>query len=121
MMTTDFSKTICILLLGVIMTTYAYAQHGKYVGGDISLLLQYEKHNSPYLDENNQPIEDLIHWFIDKCDWNTFRVRLFVNPDSINDPSVCQDLDYVKQLGKRIKDAGAFFMPEIFTISLRCL
>ncbi len=110
MMTTDFSKTICILLLGVIMTTYAYAQHGKYVGGDISLLPQYEKHNSPYLDEDNQPIEDLIHWFIDECGWNTFRVRLFVNPDSINDPGVCQDLEYVKQLGKRIKDAGAFFM-----------
>lgn len=109
-MKTNFNQIVCTLFFAVIITISANAQHGKYVGGDISLLPQYEKHNSPYLDEDNQPIEDLIHWFIDKCGWNTFRVRLFVNPDSINDPGVCQDLEYVKQLGKRIKDAGAFFM-----------
>lgn len=86
------------------------AQHGKYVGGDISLLPQYEKHNSPYLDGNNQAIDDLITWLMEECGWNTFRVRLFVNPDNSSDPAVCQDLEYVKQLGKRIKDAGAYFM-----------
>ena len=32
------------------------------------------------------------------------------NDGSSADPSVCQDLDYVKDLGKRIKDAGASFM-----------
>ena len=35
------------------------------------------------------------------------RVRLFVNPSDYpnNDPNCCQTLDYVKALGKRIKDA----------------
>lgn len=105
-----FQHVVLFLALIALSNNVIYAQHGKYVGGDISLLPQYEKHNSPYLDENNQPIDDLITWLIDECGWNTFRVRLFVNPDSINDPGVCQDLEYVKQLGKRIKDAGAFFM-----------
>lgn len=108
------NKAIFQLLLVVIssltISITVFAQHGKCVGGDISMLLQYEKHNSPYLDGDNQPIDDLIDWLIDECGWNSFRVRLFVNPDNSTDPSVCQDLEYVKQLGKRIKDAGAYFM-----------
>ena len=38
------------------------------------------------------------------------RVRLFVDPSEDTDKNVCQDLDYVKALGKRIKDAGLYFM-----------
>ena len=34
------------------------------------------------------------------------RVRLFVDPSKDNDKAVCQDLEYVKTLGKRIKNAG---------------
>ncbi|MDO4497143.1 MAG: glycosyl hydrolase 53 family protein [Bacteroidales bacterium] len=95
------------------------AQHGKYVGGDISLIPQYELHNSPYLDKEGNKIEDLVVWLAKECNWNTFRVRLFVNPNGMSndgknvDPAVCQDLEYVKSLGKRIKDAGANFMLDI--------
>lgn len=109
-MKTNFNQIVCTLFFAVIITISANAQHGKYVGGDISMLPQYEKHNSPYLDKNNKPIDDLITWLVDECGWNTFRVRLFVDPYSPTDPCVCQDLEYVKQLGKRIKDAGAYFM-----------
>ena len=109
-MKTNFNQIVCTLFFAVIITISANAQHGKYVGGDISMLPQYERHNSPYLDKNNKPIDDLITWLVDECGWNTFRVRLFVDPYSPTDPCVCQDLEYVKQLGKRIKDAGAYFM-----------
>lgn len=88
---------------------------GKYLGGDVSLLPLYEQYNYPYLDEGGRRIDDLLLWLRDECGWNTFRIRLFVNParkdhDNAADPSVCQDLDYVKRIGKRIKDAGCRFM-----------
>jgi arabinogalactan endo-1,4-beta-galactosidase len=38
------------------------------------------------------------------------RVRLFVDPSLDNDKAVCQDLEYVKALGKRIKDQRMAFM-----------
>lgn len=87
----------------------------RYVGGDISALPLYEKHNSPYKDVYGNNISDLITFLTNNCGWNTFRVRIFVNPTKkdhggTSNPSVCQDLAYVKTLGKRIKDAGAFFM-----------
>ena len=93
--------------------TSAYAQT-RYVGGDISMLPKYEQHNSPYKDANERNISDLLTWFINDCGWNTFRVRIFVNPQQTAkgayDPSVCQDLAYVTALGQRIKAAGAYFM-----------
>lgn len=103
-------KLICCLL-GIMLASTLSAQtgKGKYVGGDISLIPAYEEHNSPYLDTNGNAIDDLLVWLHDECQWNTFRVRLFVNPDG-SDPAVCQDLDYVKALGKRIKALGAKFM-----------
>lgn len=106
-------KKISILLFLFIslVTLKANAQHGEYVGGDISDLPLYEEHNSGYLDGNGKKISDLITWLRDECGWNAFRVRLFVNPaKSSSEPSVCQDIDYVKTLGKRIKDAGCKFM-----------
>jgi len=81
----------------------------RYVGGDISMLPKYEEHNSPYKDVNGRNISDLLTWFVSTCHWNTFRVRIFVNPGN-TDPSVCQDLEYVTSLGQRIKAAGAYFM-----------
>ena len=81
----------------------------RYVGGDISMLPKYEQHNSYYKDADGKKINDLLEWFVQECGWNTFRVRLFVNPGT-TDPSVCQDQAYVTELGKRIKEAGAYFM-----------
>lgn len=86
------------------------ASDTRYVGGDISLLPQYEKFNTPYKDASGKTIPDVLTWLINDCHWNTFRVRLFVNPSDPNQEGVIQDLPYVKSLGKRIKDAGAYFM-----------
>ena len=90
------------------MGAHAQSQQ-RYIGGDISMLPMYEQHNSPYKDANGRNISDLLTWLVSTCEWNTFRVRIFVNPDK-TDPSLCQDLEYVTALGKRIKNAGAYFM-----------
>ena len=58
---------------------------------------------------HNLTPEDMIA-FLKEQGWNTMRVRLFVDPTRDNDKAVIQDLDYVKALGKRIKDAGLYFM-----------
>jgi len=98
------------IFIFLLLSSGAFAQNGKYVGGDISLLPAYEEHNKPYLDENGNKIDDLLVWLNQTCGWNTFRIRLFVNPENSSDPAVCQDLEYVKKIGKRIKDLGAYFM-----------
>lgn len=97
-------------LILLLLPFTAFAQHGEYVGGDISLLPSYEASNTVYLDGQGNKIPDLITWLTDECKWNTFRVRLFVNPSDTKHEGVVQDLEYVKALGKRIKDAGAKFL-----------
>ena len=91
-----------LLLLFTLMTTMAPAQ--KYVGGDISLLPKYEQAGVVYKDKNGNTVSDVIAFFKQEG-LNAMRVRLFVDPTQDNDKAVCQDLDYVKTLGKRIKDA----------------
>ena len=109
-------KTITFFLCALAcLAMQAQDAHQRYVGGDISALPLYEQHNSPYKDVKGNNISNLITFLINDCGWNTFRVRIFVNPTKkdhggTTNPSVCQDLAYVKTLGKRIKDAGAFFM-----------
>ena len=96
------------LLFLALMCIGANAQT-RYVGGDISMLPMYEQYISYYKDAYGKKITDPLQWFITDCGWNTFRVRLFVHPTS-TDPSLCQNLEYVTALGKRIKEAGAYFM-----------
>ncbi len=48
--------------------------------------------------------------FLKEQGLNCMRVRLFVDPSKGTDRAACQDLDYVKALGKSIKDAGFKFM-----------
>lgn len=110
-------KFSTLLLIFITLVTFnANAQNGVYVGGDVSLIPSYEASKTIYLDKSGNKISDLITWLKDDCGWNTFRVRLFVNPKKLAndgttfDPAVCQDFDYVKALGKRIKDAGCYFM-----------
>ena len=91
-----------LLLLFTLMTTMAPAQ--KYVGGDISMLPKYEQAGVVYKDKNGNTVSDVIAFFKQEG-LNAMRVRLFVDPTQDNDKAVCQDLDYVKTLGKRIKDA----------------
>ena len=103
-------KKIFTTILTLLAFVTANAQHGEYVGGDISMLPEYEEHNSAYLDGDGNKIDDLLTWFMTECGWNTFRVRLFVNPTNADHDGAVQDIEYVKKLGKRIKDAGANFV-----------
>ncbi|MBQ4393700.1 MAG: glycosyl hydrolase 53 family protein [Paludibacteraceae bacterium] len=103
------------LLIIALACVCAHVQGTRYVGGDISTLPLYEKDLSYYKDVDGSRINDLIAWAITDCGWNTFRVRIFVNPtkadqDGTLNPSVCQDLAFVTALGQRIKAAGAYFM-----------
>ena len=107
-------KRFFTLLIIALASVYTQAQT-RYVGGDISTLPLYEKDLSYYKDVNGAKINNFIAWAITDCGWNTFRVRIFVNPtkadqDGTINPSVCQDLAFVTALGKRIKDAGAYFL-----------
>lgn len=96
-----------LLLLTLVVTFSAMAQ--KYVGGDISLLPEYINANATYYDSKGQRVTSPLQLFKDEG-MNAMRVRLFVNPSqytgSDKDPNACQNLEYVKKLGKQIKDAG---------------
>ena len=87
------------------------AEEKHLVGGDVSLLPRYEQYNTPYYDQDGGKIDDVLLYLRDECGMNAMRVRLFVKPDASNaKDGVVQDLNYVKALGKRIKDAGLQFM-----------
>lgn len=93
------------LLLGATVATMAQ----RYVGGDISLLPSYEAKGAEYYDEAGAPIDDPLAFFASKG-MNAMRLRLFVQPAhaSAEDKGqgVCQDLDYIVPLAKRVKQAG---------------
>ena len=89
------------------MTLAVTAQ--KYVGGDLSVLLKYEEQKATYLDKDGKAIADVLA-FVKEQGWNTVRLRLFADPSKDTDKNVCQDIEYVKSLGKRIKAAGLCFM-----------
>jgi len=84
------------------------AEMGRYVGGDISMLTKYEEAGVVYKDKDGKTVQPLA--FFKEEGLNAMRVRLFVDPSQDSDKGVCQDLNYVKALGKRIKDAGMAFM-----------
>ena len=99
-------RKLLLLLLFTVVTTMVPAQ--KYVGGDISMLTKYEDAGVIYKDKNGNAVQPLP--FFKGQGLNAMRVRLFVDPSLDNDKAVCQDLEYVKALGKRIKDQGMAFM-----------
>ena len=83
-----------------------------FAGGDIAVLQSYEDKGVTYYDDKGAKIDDVLKYMKSEAvGWNAARVRLFVNPvrkdpDGGTDAQVCQDLDYVVRLCKRIKDAG---------------
>ena len=95
-------------LLTILLATALTATGQKYVGGDISMLTKYEEAGVVYKDKDNKTVQPLT--FFKEQGMNAMRVRLFVDPSRDSDKGVCQDLDYVKALGKRIKDQGMAFM-----------
>lgn len=105
-------KRFRLILLMALLTIAGAIHAQRYVGGDLSMLLKYEAQGATYLDLEGNAIDDVLT-FVKAQGWNTIRVRLFDNPSLIDDKAVCQDLDYVTRLGKRIKEAGLYFMLDI--------
>ena len=109
-MTPYMRKLFVILLCTCALTAMA---DGKYVGGDISLLPSYTGHGALYYDTDGNLIDAPLTYF-KELGMNAMRVRLFVDPSKASSDDkgqgVCQDLDYVKALGKEIKEAGMAFM-----------
>lgn len=109
-------KKTLLSLLFVALTISTSSAQSRFVGGDISLIPSYEVAGDVYLSYDGTKIDDLVVYLHEICGWNAGRVRLFVEPTGRNnsngdtDNAVCQDLDYVARLGKRIKDAGMSFM-----------
>jgi arabinogalactan endo-1,4-beta-galactosidase len=85
----------------------------RYVGGDISLLPTYEKNGAWWNDAENQHITNMLQYLKDQG-LTSLRVRLFVDPSKAHQAhkmqGVRQDLAYVKELGRRIKEAGFTFL-----------
>ena len=102
-------RRIRLLLTTLLLTSLTTLQAQKYVGGDISVLPKYEAQKATFFDKDGKSINDVLT-FVKEQGWNTIRVRLFVDPSKDTDKNVCQDLEFVKQLGKRIKDAGLYLM-----------
>lgn len=103
-------KKTLLLTLCCILSLTITAQ--KYVGGDISMLKKFIDEGAIYKDYDDQPVEPLT--FFKQQGWNAQRVRLFVDPSNATDTEkkegAIQDLEYVKALGKSIKDAGFSLM-----------
>lgn len=72
------------------------------------MLTKYEDAGVVYKDKNGTAVQPLA--FFKAEGMNAMRVRLFVDPSKDSDKGVCQDIEYVKALGKRIKDNGMRFM-----------
>ena len=104
-------KRKLLIVLAALVAVTSQAQH-KYLGGDISLLPSYEKQGTVYKDFNGKTIELLP--YLKQLGWNAIRVRLFVDPqnapESHKGEGVCQDLDYVIEFSKQIKQAGLKLM-----------
>lgn len=105
-------------LLTLFMVTLTISAQ-KLVGGDLSLVPAYEQAGDKWLDSEGNEIntyynDGMITYVHEVAGWNAIRVRLLVDPSKDDAPATCQDLDYVKKLGKRIKDAGMSFLLDIF-------
>ena len=75
----NFRNFIAILLLGAPIASATAEQ--RYVGGDISLLPDYEAAGVKYRDQSGKLIPDLLPWLKEQG-MNAMRVRLFVDPSA---------------------------------------
>jgi arabinogalactan endo-1,4-beta-galactosidase len=78
------------------------------LGADISTLTQVEQRGGVFQDAGKP--DDALAIFM-RHGWNSFRLRLFVNPNGKG--GVINSLDYTRALAKRIKASGATFILDI--------
>ena len=111
-------KTLLISLLTTVAVS-SQAQTTKLLGGDLSLVPAYEAAGDVWLDADGNNIkttytDGMLGFVKEKAKWNSVRVRLLVDPTQDSYVATCQDIEYVKKLGKRIKDAGMNLLLDIF-------
>lgn len=103
-------------LLCLVSSTLSATNHPKVVGGDISMLTEYYNAGKTYMDADGNTLATATAFlaYLKAQGLNSMRVRLFVDPSKASSThkgeGVRQDLEYVKVLGKQIKDAGFNFL-----------
>ena len=106
-----FKRFVSYLAAIAAVATVSAAE--RYVGGDISLLPEYEEAGAKYKTHEGKPIAELLPWLHEQG-MNAMRVRLFVDPDNYQgsgaDPNACQSLEYILPLCRRIKEDGFSLM-----------
>ena len=112
-------KKFYTLLTALFCLTVTANAQDKILGGDLSLVPAYEAAGDVWFDASGNAInttytDGMITFAHDVAKWNSVRVRLLVDPSQDSSPATCQDIEYVKILGKRIKDAGMNFLLDIF-------
>ena len=99
-------------LISIILGDYV-DPNAKYVGGDVSLLARYEERGAIYYDKDGNRVTNMLA-FYKNIGMSAMRVRLFVDPSKASSSDqgdgVFQDVAYVSNLGKQIKDAGLKFV-----------
>ncbi len=103
-------KRFALILLATAAMLAAWATDGTrlWLGGDISMLPSLQQRGAVYRDSTGRTVDpyDLFA----QQGWNMMRVRLFVDPQHApgrhRDEGVCQDLDYVVDLCRTIRDRG---------------
>lgn len=103
-----FTLTLFIVVASLMASLGPLRAAPFYQGGDISMLSQVEKEGVVFKDAGKAG--DLIQ-LMRRHGCNTFRVRLFVNPNGQG--GTIQDLPYVLALGKRIKTAGGLLLLDL--------
>lgn len=105
-------RRIMVLMIVAAVCVSVFGQR-RLLGGDISLLPSYEAMGTKYMDRRGKPVGDFMR-YLRRNRWNAIRVRLFVDPQNApqanKDEGVCQDLDYVIALSRRVKEAGMQLM-----------
>ncbi len=108
----NFAKNTMLAVAAMALAAMGASAQTRLAGGDISMLSEMERAGSQYYTHEGTQVSDAMTLFHDKG-LNAMRVRLFVDPSQYtgsDKANVCQDLEMVKTLGKRIKDAGMQFM-----------
>lgn len=103
----------CIIAAALAAVAVMTVSAQRYVGGDISLLPEYEQAGAQYKDADGKPIAEVLP-YLRSVGMNAMRVRVFVNPEDYSgadaDKNACQSLEYVLPLCKRIKECGLSLM-----------
>lgn len=101
-------RVIFMSLLMLAMLPAISQQSRLWLGGDISMLPALQKQGAIYCDMTGNPVDP--YTLFSQQGWNMMRVRLFVDPANApvehRGQGVCQDLDYVLDLCRTIKQRG---------------